>query len=354
MPTHIIQILTRYNSTYHAKTGKGKSAYKVSCTAGEKNAAEALLVKYYDGKGIDTLIDTKTHEGDWRVWSVNFDASKAAPAADITPTKVLSKSDNTPTKIKLDTILDTEIGTLQMRTEVDSAHVDELKDCLAELPPITLFADPLTGKHHIGDGWHRFLAHKLSGKKEIAALVHPGGPAEALKHALGANAEHNALRRTNRDKRKAVTIALKSFPKMSLRELGDLCKVSHQFVAIIKNEVSTVDTKPTTASSEKPAPKPAQTDFFAQLNASFKPVEDGLKEVFSHSYFLNPDVLKKDKLEAITGIERSLKAKLQEAKDLKAKLAAQEETVGAELAAGSEPVEAVETAETPAPELATA
>ena len=141
---------------------------------------------------------------------------------------------------------------------------------------------------------------------------------------------------------------------MSLRELGDLCKVSHQFVAIIKKEVSTVDTKPTTASSEKPAPKPAQTDFFAQLNASFKPVEDGLKEVFSHSYFLNPDVLKKDKLEAITGIERSLKAKLQEAKDLKAKLAAQEETVGAELAAGSEPVEAVETAETPAPELATA
>jgi hypothetical protein len=249
--------------------------------------------------------------------------------------KVLSKSGMTKSgdtaqakpheaAIKIADIVESDIKKLQMREDIDHTHVDELKECLSELPPITVFADEETSSQYwIGDGWHRFLAHKLTNKKEIAAIVHPGGKAAALKHALGANAEHNALRRTNRDKRKAVKIALGAYNTHSNREIAKLCRVTEGLVRLVKKEleVATVDTN----SSGSGKQKPSQIDFFAQLNASFKPVEEGLKEVFNHSYFLNPDVLKKDKLEAIESIEHLLSQRLQEAKDLKTKLAAQEE-----------------------------
>ena len=271
--------------------------------------------------------------------------------------ELLSKSDNTsknsssvlrppsspskPELVQIGLIVETVIDELQMREDIDSQHVDDLKDCLDDLPPITVFADdirnsPSAIRYFIGDGWHRFLAHKLSSKKQIKAIVHPGGKDAALRCALGANAEHNALRRTNRDKRKAVERALKSYNtilgsgKIKNVSVAELCKVTEGLVRKIRKEMEDAGAKTENQKTENGSTDGgeagAQIDFFAQLNASFKPVEQGLKECFSHTYFLNPDIQKKDKLEAIEGIERNLKASLQEARDLKAKLAAQEET----------------------------
>jgi hypothetical protein len=134
MPTHIIQILTRYNSTYHAKCGSGKNAYTATCTASALFAAQALLKKWYGGKGIDTLVDTKKHDGEWRIWEADVSAQS----------KVLSKSDNTEVEIIADddlgkrheqalqaagkTISDEQIG--DAIQSVDKAAHDYLTQCL--------------------------------------------------------------------------------------------------------------------------------------------------------------------------------------------------------------------------------
>ncbi|MEM0967703.1 MAG: ParB N-terminal domain-containing protein, partial [Verrucomicrobiota bacterium] len=103
---------------------------------------------------------------------------------------------------------------IQMRTGLDDDHLGDLVAALKagkDLPPIDVFPaqgdDPIgpNGEHYyIADGNHRGSAYRLADREQIAIYQHTGGRAAAIKFALGANAEHNALRRTNSDKRKAV------------------------------------------------------------------------------------------------------------------------------------------------------
>ena len=94
-------------------------------------------------------------------------------------------------------------------------------------PPIELFGT--SEKYWIGDGWHRVHAAQLAQLTEIEAVVHDGGRTEALKHALSANAT-NGIRRTNEDKKLAVSKALAEFPEFSDHVIADMCAVSHPFV----------------------------------------------------------------------------------------------------------------------------
>ena len=246
---------------------------------------------------------------------------------------------NTPTPkhnltIEMSRILDLTLQELQMREEIDHTHVDDLKGHLDELPPITVFQDGEFDRYFIGDGWHRFLAHKLSNKKQIKADIRPGGKDAALRHSLGANAEHDALRRTNRDKRKAVKIALKSHSaifgtdKIKNVAVAELCKVAESFVRKVRKELEIkADNQPTESGSTGGEP-PAQTDFFAELNASYKTIADGFNQVLNHTYFIRPDVTKAEKLAAVADIQRDLANRSQSIKDLKAKLEAQEDASG--------------------------
>lgn len=61
----------------------------------------------------------------------------------------------------------------------------------------------------------------------------PGGRIDALKAALSANAAHG-IRRGNADKRRAVEIALREFPKLSSRMIAELCGVGHQLVGQVR------------------------------------------------------------------------------------------------------------------------
>jgi len=230
--------------------------------------------------------------------------------------------------IEIRKILDLALPELQMREEIDHTHIDDLKEHLDELPPITVFKDGEFDRYFIGDGWHRFLAHKCSNKKLIKADIRPGGKAAALRHALGANSEHNALRRTSRDKRKAVKIALTIFPKASLRELAEICRVHHQTVSNIKALLSKLDSKAEKQTVENESTAPVQKDFFAELNASYKSIADGFNQVLNHTYFIRPDVTKAEKLAAVADIQRDLANRSQSIKDLKAKLEAQEDASG--------------------------
>lgn len=60
-----------------------------------------------------------------------------------------------------------------------------------------------------------------------------GGRVEALKWALGANAAHGH-RRSNADKRRAVEIALREFPKILSNALAKMCGVHDGLVASVR------------------------------------------------------------------------------------------------------------------------
>lgn len=142
---------------------------------------------------------------------------------------------------------------LQMREGFDEDHLEALISHIkagGELPPIKVFpaqgSDPIgrNGEHYyIADGNHRGMAHRRAGVDLINVEQMTGGRSAALKHALGANAEHNALRRTNRDKRKAVFCALNSYStifgetKIKNVAVAEACRVAESFVRKIRLEL---------------------------------------------------------------------------------------------------------------------
>lgn len=169
---------------------------------------------------------------------------------------------------------------LQIRCEMDGDQINNLVEAYQagqKVPPVDLFQDSNDGRYYIGDGWHRYLATEQIKHKDILAIVHPGGRAAALKHALGANANHG-LRRTNKDKRRAVEVAIAEFPKLSARAIADLCSVGKSFAANILKQVSTVDTcRIGKDGKEYPASKPeprtfTQTDFWDILRGEYADV----------------------------------------------------------------------------------
>jgi ParB-like nuclease domain len=132
----------------------------------------------------------------------------------------------------------TDLDTL-VRVEISEETVDEYAAAMNRgdtLPHIEIF--DAGGFLILADGFHRLEAFKKLGKKTITANVRDGYLEEATKFALKANSQHG-LRLTNRDKRKAVGIALNSWPDYSDSAIAELCAVSHTFVATVRSEQAT-------------------------------------------------------------------------------------------------------------------
>lgn len=115
---------------------------------------------------------------------------------------------------------------LQMRVVIDVEHVEELASILkddGEIPgdlPV-VFGD---GQNNwLADGWHRDAAHAAAGVKKMTCMVFKGGHRDAWLYALGANADHG-LRRSPRDKRRAVTAAL-SDPEIAAKSDREVAKI---------------------------------------------------------------------------------------------------------------------------------
>lgn len=99
-------------------------------------------------------------------------------------------------------------ASMQARASMDPATVKEYAEFLQNggiLPPILVFWDE--DAYWVVDGWHRLEAHRQAGHQEIQAIVKQGSRRDAILAAVGANA-HHGLRRSNSDKRRAVTILL--------------------------------------------------------------------------------------------------------------------------------------------------
>ncbi|MFA5263963.1 MAG: ParB/RepB/Spo0J family partition protein [Opitutaceae bacterium] len=206
---------------------------------------------------------------------------------------------------------------LQMREHwLDAAHLESLREAIAEgvqLPPAEVYLDDSGGarRWYLADGHHRHMAWRQSGWTAIPCIIMEGGREAARRRALSANAEHTALRRTNADKRKAVMMALQWFPKMSLREMADLCAVTHPLVIKMKKQVVTV----TTPNSGKGnlTPGVQQMDWYNDfINTSYRPFEVKFLDVVNAKYWMVESVPPQEKLKTCTQLKGALRNQIHE------------------------------------------
>jgi hypothetical protein len=143
---------------------------------------------------------------------------------------------------------------LRMRAEHDDGVVDEYAEAWrdgARFPPVDVVNDG--AQLLVVDGWYRVEGAMRAGVATIAVNVIEGTRHEALLRALGAN-QANGVRRTNADKRRAVSAALDDaeIAVWSDRRIAETCGVSPEMVRLMKRarageeegEAPTVGTRP--------------------------------------------------------------------------------------------------------------
>lgn len=128
-------------------------------------------------------------------------------------------------------------GGTQSRVELNNTTVEEYSEAMADgvqFPPVVVFFDGAS--HWLADGFHRYFGADQAGLEEIAADVRKGTLLDAQLFSFGVNADHG-LRRSNADKRKAVTGAL-NHPvscKWSNNQIAKHCGVSDKTVAAVRD-----------------------------------------------------------------------------------------------------------------------
>jgi len=147
-------------------------------------------------------------------------------------------------KLKLSQIV-IDKGT-QAREKIDQKTVTEYSEAILEketLPPLVVFYDGIS--YYLVDGFHRYFAYNQNGIKEVEVEVHNGTLRNAIEYSLGTNDKHG-LKRTKADKNKAVEIALNDmeWSLLTNREIAKLCRVSHTFVSLVKDKLSSVKKDP--------------------------------------------------------------------------------------------------------------
>jgi hypothetical protein len=139
-------------------------------------------------------------------------------------------------------------GDTQMRERLDEATVQEYTDAMlaygdwGEFPAVTAYYD---GEFYwLCDGFHRVAAYKRAFGRfgdnagHIPARAQAGTKRDAILYATGANDRHG-LRRSNADKRKAVSTLLRDgeWSQWSDREIARKCKVSDRLVNTVRAEL---------------------------------------------------------------------------------------------------------------------
>jgi N6-adenosine-specific RNA methylase IME4 len=171
-------------------------------------------------------------------------------------------------------------GATQPRAELNQAHLEELVELLRDggtfKDPVVVFYDGTN--HWLADGFHRINATKLAGLDTVGADVRSGTLENAVEFSCGANATHG-LRRTNGDKRRAVTRLL-SLPKWQIksnREIAKQCGVTEFLVRTIRAELP--DDHPAAIKSQNPANQPEKPIEEVEEVRNFRTNEDKRKAV---------------------------------------------------------------------------
>jgi hypothetical protein len=128
----------------------------------------------------------------------------------------------------------------QQRTSLNHEIVIEYAEAMKNgdrFPPVKVRYDDRN--YWLTDGFHTTEAAWSIGKTEIQAVITKGTLRDAILDSVGVNAEHG-LRRSNADKRRAVTTLLEDeeWGKWSNCEIARRCKVSEGLVRKVKDEIS--------------------------------------------------------------------------------------------------------------------
>lgn len=163
----------------------------------------------------------------------NIELLTTRPEPRVLPIAAIRKDDRTQPRAALDEDTVTEYMT-RMRWDALSGEVADPEHRTWE--PLTLYFDG--ADFWLADGFHRLEAASRSGIDRFQTIVHQGTLRDAVAFSLGANARHGK-RRTNADKRRAVTRALQDaeWGAFSDNKLAGLCAVSQPFVGKLRREL---------------------------------------------------------------------------------------------------------------------
>ncbi|MCC5636368.1 hypothetical protein LC593_10950 [Nostoc sp. CHAB 5844] len=166
-----------------------------------------------------------------------LEAAKEVGQALILASVQRSKSQSEKLQIIADIKLD---GGTQSRAAINGETLAEYTHAWREgaiFPPVICFYD---GENYwLADGFHRCLSARQAGLTEINADIRQGTRRDAVLFSVGANANHG-LRRTNEDKRRAVTTLLQDdeWAQWSDREIARRTGVHHDTVGRLRAELS--------------------------------------------------------------------------------------------------------------------
>lgn len=163
----------------------------------------------------------------------NIEMLTTRPTQRVLPIAAIRRDGPTQPRASLDADTVTEyMG--RMRWDDLSGEVSDPEHRTWE--PLTLYFDG--ADFWLADGFHRVEAASKSGIDRFQAIVHQGSLRDAVAFSLGANARHGK-RRTNADKRRAVTRALQDeeWGTYSDNKLAGLCAVSQPFVGKLRREL---------------------------------------------------------------------------------------------------------------------
>ena len=161
------------------------------------------------------------------------------PKSSVPRPKTQAEFLNAPVEIPLAEIV-ASAGTQMRVVGIDPGTVASYAEDMqagATFPPIRVYHDG--AEYHLADGFHRVeAAHQIS-RDVILADVLQGTSRDAILDACAANATHG-LRRTNEDKRRAITAMLKDpeWAVWSDRSIAKACAVDHKSVAKVRRDLT--------------------------------------------------------------------------------------------------------------------
>ena len=177
---------------------------------------------------------------------------------------------------------------IQTRAEINMETVNSYAEAMTEgakFPPVVLFGTE--GKCWIGDGWHRVMAAEQIDAMDIPAELRDGGKDDALWYAMGANKAHG-LPMKRGDVKRAVELAVKTWPNKSQREIAEQVGCTKQYVGQLKAEISKQvylpptrtdsmgRTRPTSYATRKPAtPEEEEAMYFEKEEKERKQADTG-------------------------------------------------------------------------------
>jgi ParB-like chromosome segregation protein Spo0J len=124
--------------------------------------------------------------------------------------------------------------TLNLRDRLDDFTVERYADSWDRLPPITVYS--VDDRLLVADGFHRYAAAVMLGKRSIKAEVVDGSMTDALDFVASVNLFHG-LPLTRAERRRAVEIKLKLHHDWSDRRMAEELAVSRELVAKIRRQL---------------------------------------------------------------------------------------------------------------------